>query len=94
LRNLGGPLLRVLAACVAMVAGVLLLRWQLAAHLQDMKMVLLACEVAMGAVVYAACMYAFGRELLQDVLRLLSASGKSELQQVSASLKPANATQD
>jgi hypothetical protein len=44
--------------------------------------------------VYAACMYAFGRGLLQDVLRLLSASGKSELQQVSSNFKPANATQD
>ena len=94
LRKLGGPLVRVLAACVAMVAGVLALRWQLAPHLQDMKMASLACEIAMGAVVYAACMYAFGRGLLQDVLRLLSASGKSELQQVSGSFNPAKATPD
>ena len=94
LRNLGGPLLRVLAACLAMVAGVLLLRWQLGPHLQDMKMVLLACEIAMGAAVYAACLYAFGRGLLQDVLRLLSASGKSELQQVSSGFKPVKATYD
>lgn len=94
LRRLGGPLLRVLAACVAMVVGVLSLRWQLAPHLQGREMVLLACEIAMGIAVYVAYMYAFGRGLLQDVLRLLSASGKSELQQVSANFKPAKALND
>ena len=91
---LAGPLMRVIAACLVMVAGVLLLRWQLAPHLQGRGLVLLACEIAVGAVLYVSCMSLFGRALLQDVVRLLSASGKSELQQVATAFQPAKATHD
>lgn len=94
LNALGGPLLRVVAACLAMAAGVLLLRWRLAPSLHEMKIVLLVCEVAVGALLYAACLRLFGRGLLQDVLRLLSASGKAELQQVSSAFQSAKASHD
>lgn len=94
LNTLGGPLFRVLAACLVMVAGVLLLRWRLAPSLHDMKGVLLACEIAVGVLLYAACLRLFGRGLLQDVFRLLSASGKAELQQVSTTFQSAKASHD
>lgn len=94
LDTLGGPLARVLAACLVMVAGVLLLRWELASYLHDMKGVLLGCEIAVGALLYAACLRLFGRGLLQDVFRLLSASGKAELQQVSTVFQSAKASRD
>jgi hypothetical protein len=77
-----------------MVAGVLLLRWKLSPALHDMKGVLLACEIAMGALLYAACLRLLGRGLLQDVFRLLSASGKAELQQVSTAFQSAKASHD
>lgn len=88
------PLARVLAACLVMVAGVLLLRWRLAPALHDVKAVLLACEIAVGALLYGACLRLFGRGLLQDVFRLLSASGKAELQQVSTAFQSAKAGHD
>lgn len=94
LNTLGGPLARVLAACLVMVAGVLLLRWWLAPLLHGEKALLLTCEIAGGALLYAVCLRLFGRGLLQDVLRLLSASGKAELQQVSTVLQPAKASHD
>ena len=87
LDTLGGPLARVLAACLMMVAGVLLSRWWLAPILHEAKPVLLACEIAAGALMYAACLRLFGRGQLQDVFRLLSASGKAELQQVSTAFQ-------
>jgi PST family polysaccharide transporter len=94
LDTLGGPLVRVLAACLVMVAGVLLSRWWLAPILHEAKAVLLACEIAVGALLYAACLRLFGRGLLQDVFRLLSASGKAELQQVSTAFQSAKANHD
>ncbi|MGH8027877.1 MAG: oligosaccharide flippase family protein [Pseudoxanthomonas sp.] len=94
LNALGGPLFRVVAACLIMVAGVLMLRWQLAPSLRDAKMLLLFCEIAVGAIAYAVCLRLFGRGLLQDVSRLLSASGKAELQRVSTALQSAKAAHD
>jgi PST family polysaccharide transporter len=94
LDSLGGPLARVLLACLIMVGGVLLLRWQFATSLHAMKGVLLACEIAVGALLYAVCLRLFGRGLLQDVFRLLSASGKAELQQVSTVFQSAKANHD
>jgi hypothetical protein len=52
-------------------------------------------EIAkLGALMYAACLRLFGRGLLQDVFRLLSASGKAELQQVSTAFQSAKANHD
>jgi len=94
LNTLGAPLFRVLAACLVMVAGVLLLRWRLGPSLYEMKIILLTCEIAVGALLYAVCLRLFGRGLLQDVFRLLSASGKAELQQVSTAFQSAKASHD
>lgn len=94
LEALAWPIFRVVAACLAMVAGVLVLRWSLAPSLDGMKLALLVCEIATGALLYIACMSLFGRGLLRDVLRLLSVSGKSELQQVATAVQPAKATHD
>jgi hypothetical protein len=94
LNTLGGPLGRVLAACLVMVLGVLLVRGWLAPPLHEAKALLLVCEIAVGALLYAACLGLFGRGLLQDVFRLLSASGKAELQQVSTVFQSSKANHD
>lgn len=87
-------LLRVLLACLAMIVAVLLVRWQLGVILQERTMFLLLCEIAAGALVYLICLQLLGRGLLGDVVRLLSASGKAELQKVSSSIQPSRAGHD
>lgn len=80
LHGLGAPLLRVTAACAVMVAGVLLLRTTMSGW-QDWPALRLVCEIALGAALYPAALAFLGNGLLQDVLRLLRASGKAELSQ-------------
>ena len=89
LDGLWKPLLRVACACAPMILGVLLLRSQLEPLMGEMKVTLLVCEIGAGATLYAVFLWMFGRSLLQDVLRLLTASGKAELQQASSMLQSA-----
>jgi hypothetical protein len=77
LHGLGAPLWQVTAACAVMVAGVLLLRAATNAW-QDWPALRLGCEIALGAMLYPAALALLGRGLLQDVMRLLGASGKAE----------------
>jgi PST family polysaccharide transporter len=79
LHGLGTPLLRVMAACMVMVTGVLLLRTITSAW-QPWPPLRLVCEIALGAMLYPAALAFLGKGLLQEFLRLLSASGKVELQ--------------
>lgn len=88
LHGLGMPLLRVTAACMVMVAGVLLLRTLMSAWM-GWPVLRLVCEIAIGAALYPVALTFIGNGLLQDVLRLLSASGKAELQRA-ATLLPAS----
>lgn len=93
LHALGGPLSRVAAACLAMVAGVWLLRTALDAW-PVWPALKLVCEIATGAVLYPLALAFFGKRLLQDVLRLLSASGKAELQRATTWLPSSGVTHD
>ncbi|WP_368564798.1 oligosaccharide flippase family protein [Pseudoxanthomonas sp. UTMC 1351] len=79
LHGLGTPLLRVTAACMVMVAGVLLLRAMMS-DWQGAPVLGLVCEIALGAALYPAALAFLGNDLLKDVLRLLSGTGKAELQ--------------
>lgn len=85
LHGLAAPLLRVMAACAVMVAGVLLLRAAIEASL-DWEALQLVSEIAVGATSYFIALIFFGNDLLKDVLRLLSRSGKAELQRAATLL--------
>jgi O-antigen/teichoic acid export membrane protein len=87
LHGLGAPIMRVTAACMVMVAGVLLLRETMGAW-QPLPLLRLGGEIAVGAVLYPAALAVFGNGLLQDVLRLLGASGKAELRRAALVVSP------
>lgn len=94
LHALARPLMRVTLGCVAMVAGVLLLRAVLKPHLADLPLVLLACEIGIGALLYLGTLAIIGKGLLQDVLRLLGVSGRDEYRKASVLLQPRGAADD
>jgi PST family polysaccharide transporter len=76
LHALGKPVMQVMLACVAMVAGILLLRVVLQPWLGELPLVLLLCETGIGAVLYLGTLWIVGKELLHDVARLLGLSGR------------------
>ncbi len=94
LRALGKPLLPVMLACVVMIAGLLLLRGALWPYLATQPLVLLLCEIGVGALLYLAMLAIFGKGLLQDVIRLLGGSGKTEYRKATALLQPRGSADD
>lgn len=94
LHTLGKPLLRVVLACVVMVAGVLLLRVLLWPYLADYPLALLPCEVGVGAVLYLGTLSVIGKGLLQDVMRLLGVSGKNEYKKAASFFQVPGASDD
>ena len=94
LHALGKPLMRVMLACVVMVAGVLLLRAALRPCLEAMPLVLLLCEIGMGAVLYLGTLAIFGKGLLQDVTRLLGVTGNNEYKKAVSFFRPPGASND
>lgn len=57
LDELWKPLLRVACACAPMILGVLLVRSQLEPLVGEMKILLLACEISAGAILYAGFLW-------------------------------------